>query len=71
MQKINNVNTITELDNMSIAAIISTQLLHEMFIRKTYSVNTNKELSNLRIIEKPEKSMWIYLPIINIWQKIN
>lgn len=50
LDKMKTGKNVSEIDNMALAGILSTQLIHHMFINKSLVSNTKKELSNLRII---------------------
>jgi asparagine synthase (glutamine-hydrolysing) len=50
LAKLKTGNTISEMDNMALAGILSTQLLHYFFILNLGESNSKTELSNLKII---------------------
>ena len=51
-EKFKSGNNISEVDNMALAGILSTQLIHLMFIAKTSKPNEEDMLSNLKIIRE-------------------
>jgi asparagine synthase (glutamine-hydrolysing) len=50
--KFNQGVNITEVDNMAITAILSTQLLHHLFIQNSPSDHFQEELTGLKVIRK-------------------
>ncbi|MCD4732465.1 MAG: hypothetical protein K8R74_17820, partial [Bacteroidales bacterium] len=51
-EKFKSGNNISEVDNMALAGILSTQLIHSMFIQKSNSESKKVELSNLKVIRE-------------------
>jgi len=51
LEKIEKSGTASEVDNMVIAAVISTHLVHHQFIENQNEEYRNRELKNLRVIE--------------------
>jgi asparagine synthase (glutamine-hydrolysing) len=50
--KIKTGKNISEVDNMALAGILSTQLLHTLFIKRTPGITGGVELANLKIIRE-------------------
>jgi len=50
LDKLKTGKNVSEIDNMALAGIISTQLIHHLFIEKPLKSKDYTELSNLRII---------------------
>lgn len=50
LEKKKNQQAFSEMDNMALAGIISTQLIHHFFIEKEVSVVSKDDLKNLKII---------------------
>jgi asparagine synthase (glutamine-hydrolysing) len=53
LRKIRNKGDISEIDQMAVAGILSTQILYKLFIRDAISTDTGS-LANLRIVQEPE-----------------
>jgi len=51
-EKFKSGKNISEVDNMALAAILSTQLIHHMFIKNSPGDYFTEELSNLKVIRK-------------------
>jgi len=49
-EKFKTGNNISEVDNMALAGILSTQLIHSMFIEKSNNISEKDKLSNLVVI---------------------
>jgi hypothetical protein len=54
LAKIEKAGTASEMDNMVLAAVISTHLVHSQFIENNNSEFRNGPLRNLRIIEEKQ-----------------
>jgi asparagine synthase (glutamine-hydrolysing) len=51
-EKFKSGNNISEVDNMALAGILSTQLVHSMFIKKSSFQSEKAELANLMVIRE-------------------
>lgn len=49
IEKFKSGNNISEVDNMALAGILSTQLIHSMFLQKSFN-STKKGLSKLKVV---------------------
>jgi asparagine synthase (glutamine-hydrolysing) len=53
MKKINDQSEISEMENMALAGVLSTQLLHHFFIDDNVLVSKDKKPANLKIFREP------------------
>jgi len=54
--KLNNGKLVSEIDHMALAGIVSTQLLHQFFIKGEYPADLIQDLRNLKIIDETKVS---------------